>query len=73
MYIGLLKEEVHKYMHVSHSPMVRWDYKIERRYLIHNNNPHPMFQNNGHTTHEVNLGEPEEISNLCVYGWHEWT
>ena len=31
-----------------------------------------MFQNNGLTTHEVNLGAPAYISNICVNGWYEW-
>ena len=33
----------------------------------------PVFPNNGHTTHEVTLGAPEDISNICVYDWYECT
>ena len=39
LYIGLLKEAVRKHMRESNSPMVLWDYEIERRFLIHNSFP----------------------------------
>ena len=73
LYIGLLKEAVRKDMHALHSPMALWDYEIERHPLIHNTIPRPLFQNNGVNPHKVNLGEPKDIRNLCVYGWCEWT
>ena len=53
--------------------MVLWDYLIERRSLIHNTIPCPMFHNNGITPHEVTLGTPAYTSNLCVYVCYEWT
>ena len=43
LYIGLLKEAVRKDMRASHSPMCLWDYAIERRAMIHNLVPHPLF------------------------------
>ena len=60
-------------MRASHSPMVLWDYVIELLSLIQNIIPHMMFQNNVLTPHEVTLGEPTDISNLCFYGWYVWT
>ena len=73
LYISLLKEAVRKYMYALHSPMVLWDYEIECCYLIHNNITRPLFQNNYLTPHELNLGAPADISNLCVYGCYKWT
>ena len=72
MYIGLMKEAVRKDMRLSNSPMVLWDYCIERRALIHNTIPRPLFQTNGLTPHEFTLGVPADISNLCLFGWYEW-
>ena len=73
LYIRILKEEVGKNMHASHSPMMLWEYAIERCYLINNKIPCQLFQNNYITPHDVNLGETEDTSNICVYGWCEWT
>ena len=72
LYIGLMKEAVRKDMRASHSPMVLWDYCLERRALIHNTIPRPLFQLNGLTPHEATLGAPADISNLCNYNWYEW-
>ena len=33
--------------------MVLWDYTIERRTLIHNKIPRPLFQNDGLTPHDI--------------------
>ena len=67
LYIGLFKDIVHKDMHALHSPIIIWDYSVERCYLIHNKTSHLLFQNNGLTPHEMNLGALADISNLCVY------
>ena len=72
LYIGLLKEAVRKDMRESHSPMVLWDYAIERRAVIHNLVPRPLFQNNGLTPHAATFGSPGDISNVCNFGWYEW-
>ena len=70
LYIGLLKEAVCKDIHDSHSPMVLWYYTIERSSLIHNKIPCALFQKNCLNHHEVTLGVPSDISNLCVYVCH---
>ena len=73
LYIGLLnKEAVRKDMRASNSPMVLWDYAIERRALIHNAVPRPLFQAKGKTPHECTFGEQNDISNLCNFGWYQW-
>ena len=51
LYIGLLKEAVRKDMRDSNSPMVLWNYAIERRALMHNAVPRPLFQAQGKTPH----------------------
>ena len=72
LYIGLLKEAVRKDMRASHSPMVLWDYAIERRAAIHNLVPRLLFQNNGLSPHAATFGSQGDISNLCNFGWYEW-
>lgn len=72
LYIGLLKEAVRKDMRASHSPMVLWDYAIERRATINNIVPRPLFQNNGLTPHAATLGSQGDISSICNFGWYEW-
>ena len=59
-------------MRASHSPMVLWDYAIERRAAIHNLVPRPLFQNNGLSPHAATFGSQGDISNLCNFGWYEW-
>ena len=63
--IGLLKEAVRKDMRESNSPMVLWDYAIERRALIHNAVPRPLFQAQGKTPHECTFVNQSDISNAC--------
>ena len=72
LYIGLLKEAVRQDMRVSNSPMVLWDYAIERRACIHNAVPRPLFQNKGLTPHAATFGVEGDISNICHFGWYEW-
>ena len=72
LYIGLLKEAVRKDMRASNSPMCLWDYAIERRTMIHNLVPRPLFQNNGLTPHAATFGESGDISNLCTFAYYEW-
>ena len=72
LYIGLLKEAVRKDMRSSHSPMVLWDYAIERRAMIHNAIPRALFQANGLSPHAATFGVQGDISNICVFGWYEW-
>ena len=72
LYIGLLKEAVRKDMRESNSPMLLWDYAIERRALIHNVIPRPLFQAQGKTPTECTLGVSSDISNICHFGWYEF-
>jgi len=34
--------------------------------------PRPLFQNKGLTPHEATFGSPDDISNICNFGWYEW-
>ena len=71
LYIGLLKEAVRKDMRATNSPMVLWDYAIERRALIHNVIPRSLFQAQGKTPTECTFGVSADISNICNFGWYE--
>jgi hypothetical protein len=68
LYIGLLKEAVRKDMKDQISPMVFWDYCIERRARIHNLTQ-PNFKLHGSNPYTLTLGEEGDISNLCQFGW----
>ena len=59
-------------MRESNSPMVLWYYAIERRTLIHNAVPRPLFQAQGKTPHECTFGNQSDISNVCNFGWYKW-
>ena len=72
LYIGLLKEAVRKDMRATNSPMTLWDYAIERRALIHNVIPRPLFQSQGKTPTECTLGISSDISNIYHFGWYEF-
>ena len=72
LYVGLFKEAVRKDLRLSNAPMVLWDYCMERRALIHNAIPRPLFQNQGMTPHEATFGQPGDISTICNFGWYQW-
>ena len=72
LYIEILKEAVRKDMQASNSPMILWDYAIERRACIHNAILRLLFQNKGLTPHAATLSVEEDISNICHFGWYDW-
>jgi hypothetical protein len=71
LYIGLLKEAVRKDMKGQDSPMVFWDYCIERRARVHNLTAKSNFKLHGSNPYTLALGEEGDISNLCQFGWYE--
>lgn len=72
LYIGLLKEAVRQDMRDANSPMVLWDYCIERRARIHNLTAKDNFKLHGLNPHTATTGEEGDISSLCQFGWYEW-
>ena len=72
LYIGLLKEAVRKDMHESSSPMILWDYCVERRARINNLMAKDNFKLHGTTLHTATMAEEGDISSLCQFGWYEW-
>ena len=72
LYIGLMKEAVRQDMREKDSPMVFWDYCLERRARIHNLTAKPNFKLHGSNAHTLTLGEEGDISNLCQFGWYDW-
>ena len=72
LYIGLIKEAVRKDMHESDSPLVFWDYCVERRAWINNLTVKDHFQLQGMMAHTQMMGEEGDISNLCQYAWYDW-
>jgi hypothetical protein len=72
LYIGLIKEATQKDMRLSRSPIVLWDYCMERIALIYQCTTKRLFQLNGTNPYTATLGDQADISNLCQFGWYEW-
>ena len=72
LYIGLLKEAVQKDMCKSNSPMILWDYCVERQARINNLMAKDNFKLHGTMPHTATLAEEGNISSLCQFGWYEW-
>ena len=72
LYIGLLKEAVRKDMRESNSPMILWDYCVERRARINNLMAKDNFKLHGTTPHTATMAEEGDISSLCQFSWYEW-
>jgi hypothetical protein len=72
LYIGLLKEAVRKDMREQNSPLVFWDYCMERRARITNLTAKSNFKLEGTNAHTMLTGEEGDISNLCQYAWYDW-
>ena len=72
LYVGQFKESTCKDLRQTDSPLVLWDYCIQRRERIHNVTPKNLFQLNGNTPTVATLGVEEDISNICQFGWYDW-
>ena len=72
LYIGLLEEAVRKDMCESNSPMILWDYCVERWARINNLTAKDNFKLHGTTPHTATMAEEGNISSLCQFGWYEW-
>jgi hypothetical protein len=72
IYIGILKHSVKQDVKESNSPMVFWDYCLERRARIHNLTAKSIFKLHGTHAHTVTSGEEGDISNLCRFAWYDW-
>ena len=59
-------------MRAMHSPLVLWDYCVEKRALILNATAKDLDQLQGSNAHTVTFGEEMDISNICQFGWYEW-
>ena len=70
--IGLIKEAVRRDMQATNSPMVLWDYCVERRARINNLTAKDLFQLHGNNAHSTVHAEEGDISNLCQFDWCDW-
>ena len=71
LYIGLLKEAVRKDMHESNSPVILWEYCVERQARINNLTAKENFKLHGTMPHTATLAEEGDISSLCQFSWYE--
>ena len=72
LYIGLMKEAIRKDLREDNSPMVFWDYCLERRAQIHNLMANSNFKLHSSNACTVTTGEECDMSILCQLGWYEW-
>jgi len=70
--IKILKDEVKRDMFVTNSPLVFWDYAIERRATIISSTVRSNYLLNGQTPYSKLTGEPTDISSIIEYDWYEW-
>ena len=68
LYVGLLKKANRKDMRATGSPLVLWDYCMERRALIFQVTAKKLFQLNGTNPHNATFGIKADISHLCEFG-----
>ena len=72
LYVGIIKEAVRKDMKEAGSPLVFWDYCIERRARINNLTAKNVFSLHGTSPHTDLTGEEGDISALCQFKWYDW-
>jgi hypothetical protein len=72
LYIGLMMEATRKNMQSSGSPLVLWDYCMERRALIFQITAKKLFQLNGTNPYTSTFGTKADISHICQYAWYDW-
>ncbi len=72
LYTGFMKEATRKDMCSSGSPLVLWDYCMERRALIFQISAKKLFQLNGTNPHTSTFGTKTDISHICQYAWYGW-
>ena len=65
LYIGLMKETVHKDMKECNCPMRLWDSCIERCAQVNNLTTKDAFKLKGTNAHSATLGDTGDISNIC--------
>ena len=71
-YVGIMKSATRKDMKSSDSPIVFWDYCMERHARINNLTAKSLFQLDGRNAHYTVTGQEGDISNLCQFNWYKW-
>ena len=71
VYVGLCKEATCKDTQEAHSPLVLWDYVMERHGLIYQVTAKNIFQLNGTNPYTAAFGNKADISHICKFGWYE--
>ena len=72
LYIGILKEAVHKDMRTSDCSLTFWDYCMEHRVWIHNMMARSTFKLQGTNAHLATLHEEGDIFTLCHFDFYDW-
>jgi hypothetical protein len=70
--IRIVKESTPKDLRESGSPIVLWDYCMERRALTSQATSKKLFQLQGSNPYTATFATQADISNLCYFGWYEW-
>ena len=72
LYIKLTKEAVRKDMRETNSPLVFWDFCLERRVRIYNLTARDYITVRGTNPHTATLGVDGDISSIGQFVWYEW-
>ena len=71
-YVGLVKSNVKKDLKMTNSPLVLWDYCVERRCKILSASARDIYLLDGMVPYTKMTGQPYDISNLCLFSWYDW-
>ncbi len=72
LYIVLMKEATRKDIRSSGSPLVLWDYCMERGALIFQISAKKPFQLNGTNPYTSTFRTEADKSHICHYAWYKW-
>ena len=73
-YVGIVKSNVKKDLKMTNSPLVLWDYCVERRCKILSASTRYIYIYllDGMVPYTKMTGQPYDISNPCLFGWYDW-
>ena len=69
--VGLVKSNVKKNLKMTNSPLVLWNYCVERRCKILSASTRDIYLLDGMVPYTKMTVQPYDISNLCLINWYD--
>ena len=70
-YVDIVKSNVKKYLRLSNSPLVLWDYCVERCCKILSTSARDIYLLEGMVPYTKMTSQPYDISNLYQFSWYD--